>query len=93
MSAKQSIFLALAILFLFSMLLFITFGENGLADLNILRGERNRIVEKNEALTQENLAQYREIGRLKDDLQYVEKVARDELGMVKKGEVIIKPKK
>ena len=93
MSTKQSILFACAILCLFSLLLFVIFGESGLADLNILKKERSRIVEKNEKLNQENLAKYREIDRLKHDLVYVEKVARDELGMIREGEVIIKPKK
>ncbi len=93
MSTKQSILLALAILCLFSLLLFIVFGESGLADLNLLKQERNRIVDKNEQLTQENLAKYREIDRLENDLAYVEQVARDDLGMVKPDEVIINPKK
>lgn len=93
MTTKQSILLAFAILFLVSMLPIVIFGENGLADLNLLREERDAIVEKNEALTEENVAKYREIGRLKDDLQYIEKVAREDLGMVREGEVIIRQKK
>ena len=93
MSTKQSILLALAILCLFSLVLFIVFGESGLADLNLLKQERDRIAEKNEQVTQENLTRYREIDRLENDLEYVEQVARDELGMVKPDEVIIKPKK
>jgi cell division protein FtsB len=92
MSTKQSILFAFAILSLSSLLLFIIFGESGLADLNILKREKNAIEEKNEAITQENLTKYREIDRLKHDLKYVEKVARDELGMIREGEVIIKPK-
>lgn len=93
MTTKQSILLAFAILLLVSMLPIVIFGENGLADLNLLREERDAIVEKNEALTEENVAKYREIGRLKDDLQYIEKVAREDLGMVREGEVIIRQKK
>ena len=90
MSTKQSILLALAILCLFSLLLLIIFGESGLADLNILKKEKSRIEEESEKLNQENIAKYREIDRLKHDLDYVEKVARDELGMIREGEVIIK---
>jgi len=92
MSKKQSILLALAILFLFSLLFLTIFGESGLADLNLLRGKRDRIVEENERVTEENLTMYREIDRLGNDLDYVEQVARDDLGMVKREEVIIKPK-
>lgn len=81
----------MAILCLSCLLLFIIFGESGLADLSILKREKDRIVQKNEKINQENLSKYREIDRLKHDLNYLEKVARDELGMIKEGEVIIKP--
>jgi cell division protein FtsB len=93
MSTKQSILLALAILALFSMSLFIVFGENGLADLHLLRVERDRLLKKNAEITQENLSLYREIERLKHDLDFLENVARKELGVVGKDELIFKLKK
>ena len=48
---------------------------------------------KNEALTKKNLSLYREIERMKNDPKYVENVARKELGVIGKDEVIIKVKK
>ena len=93
MSTKQSILLALAILALFSMSLFIVFGENGLADLHLLKVERDRLLKKNAEITQENLSLYREIERLKHDLDFLENVARQELGVVGKDELIFKLKK
>jgi cell division protein FtsB len=34
---------------------------------------------------------YRMIERLKNDPEYIESIARKELGMIQKGEVILKP--
>ncbi len=93
MSSKHNILIALAILSLFSMLLFIAFGENGFVDLNLLKMERDSLLKKNEELVKKNLALYREIERLKNDPKYVENVARQELGVIGKDEIIFKVKK
>jgi cell division protein FtsB len=90
MKSRQTIFLALTILLLSSLLLFIVFDDNGLIDLNRLKAERNNLLQKNEALKQENLSLYREIERLRNDPKYVENVARQELGVIGKDEVILK---
>ena len=50
-------------------------------------------VQKNEQLTRENLAIRIEIERLKHDLDYIENIARQEFGMIRKDEIILKPKK
>ena len=68
MSSKQNILIAVIILSLFSLLLFIVFGENGLADLNLLKTERDGLISQNEELVQKNLSLYREIERLKNVL-------------------------
>lgn len=93
MSSKHNILIALTILSLFSMLLFIAFGENGLVDLNLLKMERDSLLKKNEELVKKNLSLYREIERLKNDPKYVENVARQELGVIGKDEIIFKVKK
>ena len=93
MSTRQSILLAFAILTLFSMLLIIVFGENGLADLYLLKNEKDRLLKRNAELVQENLSLYRQIERLKNDLQFLENVARKELGVIGKNELILKPGK
>jgi len=89
---KQSILLSLVILALFSLLLFIVFGENGLADLHLLKTERDSLLKRNSELAKENLTLYREIERLKSDPKYLENVARKELGVVGKDELIFKLK-
>ena len=77
---------------MFLMLLFIVFGENGLTDLYKLKTKKDNLTTKNEELKKENLSFYREIERLKNDPGYVEDVARKELGVIGKDEVIIKVK-
>jgi len=89
-SSREKILFSLAILLMFSMLLFILFGDSGLADLRLLKMERDRLIEKNDKRAQDNLLLYREIDRLKNDLQYIENVARQELGMIGKDEVVVK---
>ena len=93
MISKQSVLFALAIIVLFSLLIFTIFGENGLADLYRLKTERDLLLNKNVELIRENLSLYREIERLKNDPEYVENVARNELGVIGKDEVVIKVKK
>ena len=91
MMNKLNIMVSVAILILFSILLLIVFAENGLVDLNSLRKERDRLIKKNESLARDNLALYNEIERLKNDHKYIENIARQELGMIGKDEVILKP--
>ena len=93
MISKQNILLVFAIIGLFLLLMFTLFGENGLADLYRLKTERNVLLKKNDELIRENLSLYREIERLKNDPEYVENVARNELGVIAKDEVVIKVKK
>jgi len=88
MSTRQSIGLAFAIVGLFTFLLVIIFGDKGLADLHLVRLERDRLVEKNHTLLQENLARFNEKERLESDPHYIEHVARTELGLVAQEELI-----
>ncbi len=90
MNTKKSVLLAFIILAIFSLLLFIIFGENGLADLHLLKTERNVLLKQNAELAKKNLDLYREIERLKSDPKYLESVARKELGVVGKDELIFK---
>ena len=92
MSDRQKILLSLVIVLLFSLLVFIMFSDSGLADWFRLKSERDRLLQENARLKRENLTMYRMIERLKNDPEYIESIARKELGMIKKGEVILKPK-
>jgi cell division protein FtsB len=90
MSDRQKILLSIVILVLFSLLLFIMFSDSGLADLFKLKSEKDRLLQENARLKRENLIMYRTIDRLKNDPEYIESIARKELGMIQKGEVILK---
>jgi cell division protein FtsB len=93
MISKKNVLLAVAIVVSLMMMMFILFGENGLADLNRLKAERDDLLKKNAELIQQNLFLCREIERLKTDPEYVENLARKELGVIRKDEVVIKVKK
>ena len=90
MTTRQNITLSIVILILFSLFLLIIFGDDGLFDLVQRKGEKDRLVEKNETLNQKNLDMYREIDRLKNDPKFVEDIVRQELGVIGKDEVIFK---
>ena len=92
MSLKKNILLVLAIVTMCLMLLFIVIGENGISDLYRLKEQKENLSQKNDELKKENITYYREIERLKHDPRYVEDVARKELGVIGKDEVIIKVK-
>ena len=77
---------------LFPMLIFILFSDKGLSDFFALKSERDRLLQENMRLKKENDALYRTIERLRNDPEYIESVARKELGMIGKDEVILKPK-
>ena len=92
MMTRQRIGLSVALLLLAALFFFIIVSEHGLLDLRLLKTERERLVEENRHLNRENHTLSVEIDRLKHDPQYIESVARRELGMVGKDEVIVKPR-
>jgi cell division protein FtsB len=82
--------LAIASLVFFGLMAAILFSENGYMALKRLEKEKQALMKMNEAVNAENLQLYRTIKRLKHDPQYIESVARQELGMTGKDEIIIK---
>ena len=89
MSAVQKWLVGLAAVALLNLTLVIVFGDNGLVELSRLRAQERTLAGQNEALARENVSLYRTIDRLKNDPVYIESVARNELGMVGKHDVII----
>lgn len=63
-------------------------GERGAVHLWRLRGEKNRLDEQNYRLQKENEALRQRIARIRNDNYYLEKLAREELNMVRPGEVV-----
>lgn len=73
---------------LLSFSLFTTFGERGLLHLWRLRGEQRKLDESNFLLQRENEILRERIHRLRHDDLYLEKIAREDLGLVQPGEII-----
>jgi len=68
--------------------LFTTFGERGLLHLWRLWGERRALSETNFLLQKENELLRERIYRLRHDDLYLEKIAREDLGLVRPGEIV-----
>ena len=75
-------------LFISGMLLFAIFGSRGLMQIYRLKEERDRIQTNNARMQEENRKLGDQILRLRSDKDEVEKIAREERGMVKKGEIV-----
>ncbi len=75
-------------LFISGMLLFALFGSRGLIQIYKLKEERDRIQAGNARLQEENRRLEEQINRLRTDKEEVEKIAREERGMVRKGEIV-----
>lgn len=67
---------------------FAVFGDKGLLDVYRLKSELNGILSYNRSLDDENRALEEKIGLLKTDRRYIGYIARKELGMIGKNEVV-----
>jgi cell division protein FtsB len=63
-------------------------GERGALHLWRLRGEKNRLDAENYRLQKENDALRQRVSRIRNDNHYLEKLTREELNLVRPGEVI-----
>ena len=93
MSRRQAILLGGITLILAALLVFMVFSDRGLAELNLLKAERDRIAGHNRELVRENIGLGVEIDRLKNDPSYIESVARREFGMIGREELLVKPQR
>ena len=76
------------LLFIVITVLLTIFGDRGLVRIYKLSKNRDSIKAYNEKIKTENAAMREEIERLKSDDKYMELVARKELGMIGKNEVV-----
>lgn len=67
---------------------FIVFGNRGLLDNHRLKEKLTELRTENSRLEVVNNGLKREVILLREDLRYIEAVARNELGMVKKGNLL-----
>jgi len=85
---RRKIVVATAVALLFSFLFVIALGDRGAVDLSELRLRKARLDTSNLEIREKNRNLYRNIQRLKNDGEFIENVARNELGMVAKDEVV-----
>jgi cell division protein FtsB len=93
MTKKQGVLFSVAVFLILSLLFFIIFSESGLADLNLMKKEHDRMQAQNQQVIQENLTLGVEIDRLKNDPKYIESVARRDFGMIGQDEIVVKPQR
>jgi len=68
----------------------LVFGERGFLHLYRAEQERQEYIEKIRQLSEQNQIMLDEIEKLRNDMDYIEHLARTELNMVKKNEIIYK---
>ncbi len=78
----------LFIVLIIAIALFAIFGDRGLTDVLRIKGERERLLKTNRGLEAKNKDLEIKIALLKKDNQYIREIARDELGMIGRNEVI-----
>ncbi|MDI6753607.1 MAG: septum formation initiator family protein [Thermodesulfobacteriota bacterium] len=89
-TVRKQYILFLAI-FVSAMLFLAIFGGRGLMQIYHLKEEREKIKVANARLREENQKLAYQVERMKNNKkEEVEKIARGELGLVKKGEIIYK---
>ncbi len=71
---------------------FAVFGDKGFMDVYRLSAERDKILSYNSALEKENKGLEQEILLVKTDKNYIGSIARQELGIIGKNEIIYKVK-
>ncbi|PKN77446.1 MAG: cell division protein FtsB [Deltaproteobacteria bacterium HGW-Deltaproteobacteria-10] len=76
------------VVFLFLMALLITFGNRGLVDNYLMSKKLDHLKLLNSGVASENSELKKKIVLLRSDLVYIESLARNELGMVKKGDTV-----
>jgi cell division protein FtsB len=88
MTTKHKIVVAAGMAVLFAFLFVIGFSDRGAVDLYKLHLRKIRLNKSSLELQTKNQALYRNIQRLKNDPEFIENIARTELGMVGKDELV-----
>ena len=79
---------ACLVVFIILMGLLITFGNRGLVDNYMMAEKLAALKKSNQDIALENRDLKKSIALLRSDLTYIEIVARNELGMVRKGDLV-----
>lgn len=78
------------IIFVLLVGLMITFGNRGLWDSYVMQKRLQDLQKSNRNIVQENTSLKQEIKLLESNLSYIEMIARNDLGMVKQGDVVFR---
>lgn len=70
------------------MSLLITFGNRGVIDNYLMSKRLSQLKEQNRVITTANIELKKKITLLRNDIHYIEMIARNELGMVNKGDIV-----
>ena len=76
------------IIFVLFMSCLITFGDRGLIDNYLMKQKLMALKKASHEITLENIVLKKNILLLRDNMSYIEMTARNELGMVKKGDLV-----
>ena len=76
------------VVFILMMSMLIAFGKRGLADNYAMKERLTTLKKANHDIAIENKELSKKAALLKNNLQYMEMVARNELGMVRKGDLV-----
>jgi cell division protein FtsB len=76
------------IFFLLLMTLLITFGNRGFVDNYLMSKRLAQLKSQTAEITMENNELRQKIILLRNDISYIEMIARNELGMVRKGDIV-----
>jgi len=76
------------IVFVFLMSMLITFGKRGIVDNYAMKERLMALKKANSDIALENRELSKKAALLRSDLQYIEIVARNEIGMVRKGDLV-----
>jgi cell division protein FtsB len=76
------------VVFIFVMSVLIIFGKRGLVDNYAMKERLMALKKGNQDISLENNELSKKVILLRGDLQYLEMLARNELGMVRKGDLI-----
>ncbi len=76
------------VVFLLLMALLITFGKRGFVDNYLMSKRLAQLKSQTNEITIENNELKKRILLLRNDFNYIETIARNELGMVKKGDIV-----
>ena len=87
---QKQFFKGLVFLICFSLIIIFIFGDHGLLKLYKIKNERQLIQKKIASLREERKKLKTEKIKIENDLNYIEKIAREKYKMVKPGEKIIK---